>query len=177
MATWKNIITGKTYDKYENAIDDYEKNPEYLDKYIDEVIEEIKDEKITALFIAPNEKPKVIEIENELEKFQELVDGYIECIDYDTVTIICNEEGKINSLPLNRALYDREGSPYEIIAGNMVLVSTTQMGANFDSLTQGQIELYKREFESSEQFFMIDGQLCVLREYDFENSYDDYDER
>ena len=58
----------------------------------------------------------------------------------------------------------------------MVLVSTTPMG-NFDSLTQGQIELYKREFESSEQFFMIDGQLCIVRESDMINSYDDYDER
>ena len=176
MATWKNIITEKTYDKYENAIDDYEKNPEYLDKYIDEVIEEIKDEKITALFIAPNEKPKVIEIENELEKYQELVNGYIECINYDYATIICNSEGKLNNLSLNRALYDKEGTLYEIIAGNMVLVSTTPMG-NFDGLTPELIELYKREFEFPEQFFMLDGQLCVLREYDFENSYDDYDER
>lgn len=176
MATWKDVISGKVYTEYEAAVDDYKKNPNYEDKYIDEVLEETKSPKITALFIAPNDRPKVIEIENELEKFQELVKGYIECINYDTVTIICNEEGKINSLPLNRALYDREGYTYEIIAGNMVLVSTTPMG-NFDSLTPGQIELYKREFESTEQFFMIDGQLCVIREADMINSYDDYDER
>ena len=176
MAQWKDIISGKIYNEYETAVDAYEKNPNYIDKCINEVIEEIKSEKITALFIAPNEKPKVIETENELEKYQELVNGYIQCLDYGSVTIICNEEGKINHLPLNRALYDREGSLYEIIAGNMVLVSTTPMG-NFDSLTQGQIELYKREFESSEQFFMIDGQLCIVRESDMINSYDDYDER
>ena len=51
--------------------------------------------------------PKLIEIEDTLEAMQSLVEGDIE--EYmpfeDEVAIICNEEGKMNGLPLNRAVY------------------------------------------------------------------------
>lgn len=52
----------------------------------------------------------MIEIEDTLEAMQSIVDGDIE--EYmpfsDEVAIICNEEGKVNGLPLNRAIYDSD---------------------------------------------------------------------
>ena len=64
-------------------------------------------EKINVLLIEPGKYPKQIEIEDTLEAMQETVGGYIE--EYmpfdDEVAIVCNEEGKMNGLPLNRAVY------------------------------------------------------------------------
>lgn len=63
--------------------------------------------KITVLLVEPNKYPKFIEIEDSLEAMQRAVGGDIE--EYmpfsDEVAIICNEEGKINGEPYNRAIY------------------------------------------------------------------------
>lgn len=62
---------------------------------------------LSVLLVEPEKYPKMIEIEDTLEAMQHLVGGDIE--EYmpfeDDVAIICNEEGKINGLPLNRAIY------------------------------------------------------------------------
>lgn len=64
-------------------------------------------DKISVLFIQPNKYPKIIEIDDSLEAMQKVVGGNIE--EYmpfeDEVAIICNEEGRVMGLPLNRAIY------------------------------------------------------------------------
>ena len=64
-------------------------------------------EKISVILIEPDTYPKVIEIEDTLEAMQETVGGYIEehMPFADDVAIICNEEGKMNGMQLNRAIY------------------------------------------------------------------------
>ena len=63
--------------------------------------------KISVLLVEPNKYPKMIEIDDTLEAMQEVVGGDIE--EYmpfeDEVAIICNEEGKVNGLAPNRAVY------------------------------------------------------------------------
>ena len=63
--------------------------------------------KISVLLVEPNKYPKMIEIDDTLEAMQEVVGGDIE--EYmpfeDEVAIICNEEGKVNGLTPNRAVY------------------------------------------------------------------------
>jgi len=65
-------------------------------------------ETISVLLVQPGQYPKMVEIENNLESMQKVVGGDIE--EYmpfsDEVAIICNEEGKVNGLPLNRAVYN-----------------------------------------------------------------------
>ena len=60
---------------------------------------------IKGLLVKPYELPKEIEIEDTLENLQGLVEGNIECVylqnDSDVV-LVCNDEGKINNMPLNR---------------------------------------------------------------------------
>ena len=64
-------------------------------------------EKISVILVEPGRYPKLIEIEDTLEAMQSLVEGDIE--EYmpfdDEAAIICNEEGKVNGLPPNRAVY------------------------------------------------------------------------
>ena len=45
------------------------------------------------------------EIDSDLESLQHEVGGYIEAMypDEDPVALVCNEEGKLEGLPLNRA--------------------------------------------------------------------------
>ena len=66
------------------------------------------DNQIRVLLVQPGKYPKEIKIDGSLESMQSVVGGDIE--EYmpfdDEVAIICNEEGKLLGLPLNRAIYD-----------------------------------------------------------------------
>ena len=80
-------------------------------------------EKIRVLLFKPGEYGRVIEIDDTLEGMQQAVGGWIE--EYmpfeDEVAIVCNEEGKIQGLPLSRAIYDDEGQLLDIIAGDFFI--------------------------------------------------------
>lgn len=63
--------------------------------------------RISVLLVEPDRYPRMIEIDDTLEAMQAVVGGDIE--EYmpfeDEVAIICNEEGKVNGLTPNRAVY------------------------------------------------------------------------
>ena len=80
------------------------------------------------LVVEPGKRPIVKEIETGLEPLQKAVGGLIEAV-YpfeEPVAIVCNEEGKLLELPLNRALLDENGSIYDIIAGTFLVVGLTE---------------------------------------------------
>ncbi|MBQ2972389.1 MAG: DUF3846 domain-containing protein [Ruminococcus sp.] len=115
------------------------------------------------LLVEPEKKPRVVEIDDTLEALQELVGGYIEAI-YpfeDEVALICNEEGKITGLPLNRALYSYEGEMYEIIAGNFFIIGAPEDSEDFTSLTEEQIEKYTEYFKVIEVYTQTQFGLVV----------------
>ncbi len=64
-------------------------------------------EKIRVLLVEPGKYPRMIEMDDTLEAMQKTVGGDIE--EYmpfeDEVAIVCNEEGKMTGLELNRAIY------------------------------------------------------------------------
>ena len=103
-------------------------------------------DKIRCLLVEPYELPREIEINNTLEAKQELVGGYIECTylpnDSDVV-IICNEEGKINGMKLNRYI------GHDIIAGPFLIVGDDYENGDFKSLTDEQILKYKMKFDKN----------------------------
>ena len=95
-----------------------------------------EDNKITVLVVPPLKDPYIKEIDTGLESLQKEVGGNIE-VTYpfdDNVGIICNEEGKINGMELNRALYDDNGKMYDIIAGTFLVAGLGD--ENFISLTK-----------------------------------------
>lgn len=98
---------------------------------------------IDVLIVEPNKLPYESTIENTLEAKQEIVGGLIECTgimsDYE-VSIICNEEGKILGLPLNRDI------GHDIIAGTFIIVGNDDSTGEFISLTDEQKEKYKNIF-------------------------------
>ncbi len=91
------------------------------------------------LLVQPNAYPKKISVGTELEDLQAMVGGDIE-VTYpfeDEVAIILNESGKINGLPLNRAIYTEDGDMQDIYAGDFLVVGLTE--DDFGSLTSEQI--------------------------------------
>lgn len=113
------------------------------------------------LLVKPEMHPQLVEIENELEVLQKIVGGLIQAV-YpfeDEVCLICNDEGKLLNLQMNRALYDN-GSVYDVIAGDFLVVG---MGVeDFCSLTDEQIERYEKRFHQPEMFLRIGQQIVVF---------------
>lgn len=107
----------------------------------------MKAEKIKVLALLPTELPKEIELDNTLEAMQKFVGGLIECITLsDTgsaVTLVCNDEGKLLGLPLNRPLWDRA----DVLAGPGFLAGCDNEG-NLTSLPQSTMDFYKEKFRA-----------------------------
>lgn len=99
--------------------------------------------KLKALLVEENKLPKVIEIENTLSSLQEVVKGYIEYTymnGIEDVTIICNEEGKINGMGPNRDIGN------DIVFGPFLIVGDDpNIGENL-SLTDDQINKFMEMF-------------------------------
>lgn len=93
-------------------------------------------------------QPMVKEIDGSLKSMQEVVGGYIQAIYpwMEEVALVCNEEGKINGMALNRPLLDDRGQLVDIIAGTFFICSAPVDGESFQSLTDDQIEWYSRLF-------------------------------
>lgn len=100
---------------------------------------------IRALYVKPYEEPKCVVIEDTLDSMQYLVGGYIQATrplnHDDTAVIICNEEGKLLHLPLNRPLFHR-GEAYDIIRGNFLVVDSPVGSDGFESLSDEQVTKY-----------------------------------
>ncbi len=111
---------------------------------------------ISVLLIEPGKYPKIIDMEDSLEAMQKAVGGYIELLHLDDeVSIICNEEGKICGLPLNRAIYADQDKKemIEIIAGTFFVAYTPPDSGEIESLPKELSDKYKELFKYPEQFF------------------------
>lgn len=122
----------------------------------DEIWEEIKvTGRIPVLLVDQLEEPYFTSVRNNLHEYQRIVKGNIEiisCPDVNGIDIICNEEGKIMSLPLNRSLTDNH-EVYDIVAGTMILA-----GNNTEGETIG---LTEEQLVSGYNYFMLP-QIFVL---------------
>lgn len=105
------------------------------------------------VLVQPDKLAEIAEIEAGLAGMQKVVGGYIEdyCPFEDTVSIICNEEGKLCGLPLNRAIKAKNGEIVEIIAGTFFVCDNGE--ENFESLSEEHQKKYLEIFQYPEHFF------------------------
>ena len=116
------------------------------------------------LVIEPGKVPEEREIGGSLEDMQQLVGGYIQVI-YpfpEEVALVCHDEGKLQGLPLNRALRDSRGEIYDIISGTFFLCAAPADSEHFESLTEEQVKKYSALFHSPETFLNRGGQIICL---------------
>ena len=99
---------------------------------------------MNVLLVKPCELPKEITINNTLKDKQNCVEGLIEYYRsslYEDVIFICNEEGKINGMEPNRDV------KHDILFGPFLIVGDEPELGEDRSLTQEQIEKYKKIFD------------------------------
>ncbi len=132
-------------------------------------VRKLTDSKIISVVIAePGKRARAAYIDSSLEGMQRIVGGYIQAI-YpfeEEVCIVCNEEGKMDGLPLNRALRDKSGEIFDIIAGTFFICGCG--GENFSGLTDEQIKRYTQMYEYPERFINLGGKIHAVRIHDRE---------
>ena len=106
--------------------------------------------------------PFVKEIDPDLESLQSEVEGTVQAIyPYaDPVAILCNDDGKLLGMELNRALRDDDGEIYDAIAGPFLIVGLGD--EDFTSLSDDLIEKYRDIFAQPEVFIRTNSGLLVM---------------
>ena len=118
-------------------------------------------EKLKVLMVEPQKVPYTAEIPAGLKGLQMAVGGFIEAVyPYeDPVALICNEEGKLMGLDLNRALRDEDGHIYDVLAGPFMVVGLSE--EDFASLPDDLMQKFEQKFHTPEEFFQIGNRLVV----------------
>lgn len=119
-------------------------------------------EKMTVLVVEPRKEPYVKEIDPGLHALQAEVGGDIGAA-YpfsDPVALVCNDEGKLIGLDLNRGLRDENGEIYDIMAGTFLVVGLGE--EDFTSLSPELVQKYTEHFRQPEQFISLGGQIIAV---------------
>lgn len=104
-----------------------------------------KIEKLKILLKRVGRESELAEVENTLEAKQKLVNGLIEVVPLEQdedLLIVCNEEGKLLSLPPN-TLFD-----FDYIAGDYFIVGDDYENGDFKSITEEQFNKIKPFIDS-----------------------------
>ena len=120
-------------------------------------------EKMTVLVVEPRKEPYLKEIDPGLHSLQAEVGGDI-AASYpfsDPVGLVCNDEGKLIGLELNRGLRDEDGNLYDIMAGTFLVVGLGE--EDFTSLPPELAQKYMEHFKQPEQFINLNGQIIALQ--------------
>ena len=97
-------------------------------------------------------------VPNELESFQRIVGGYIECVDLGHgICLICDEEGKLKGRPVNpyatfyaQNAYRQTGRMFrDVIVGDVAFVGYDG-GEEFTQLTPEQAKWMRQMFDEAE---------------------------
>ena len=117
---------------------------------------------MNVLMVEPGKVPYETEIEDGLPGMQKAVGCYIQAVyPYDEpVALICNEEGKLDGLPLNRALRDDDGDIYDIVAGNFFIAGLGD--EDFTDLSHELAEKFAEQFKHPEVFARQNGRIVVI---------------
>ena len=115
--------------------------------------------------VEPERSPYEVELENSLGAMQRRVGGTIEAV-YEPggrdAALICNDEGKLLGLPLNRALRDGDGDIYDIVAGTFFICGAPPDSESFASLADEQMDYWMERFAKPEFFVRVNGKvICV----------------
>ena len=120
---------------------------------------------IRVLLVHPGKYAEEGRLGSDLKSMQDFVGGSIEGF-YpfeEADCIVCNDEGKVNGMSPNRAVYDDQGDIADIVCGSFFVADCSD--SNFGSLSDDQMEKYKKLFLKPERFYRIGTQI-VARKYD-----------
>ena len=140
--------------------------------YFEEFEERESQKGMTVIACLPGKTAQVIEIDGSLEGMQKFVGGFIEPV-YPfsaPVAIVCNEEGKINRMELNRALYTEDGTMFDIVAGPMFICGLGE--EDFTSIQGEMLEKYMEKFKHPEVFVKIGNDILAMKVPENQNQHE-----
>ena len=116
-------------------------------------------EKIHVVMVEPGRLAREMDIGTDLYDLQQAVGGgFIEPVYWwPGVCAVVNDEGKLNGMLPNRALYDDDGRVEDIIFGPFFICDCST--ENFKSLSEEQVKHFKEMFYKPERFCMIGGEI------------------
>ena len=118
--------------------------------------------RLDVLLVEPDRFPRMATIGSDLRSLQKAVGGDIEAIyPYDDpIAIVCNEEGKLNGDPLNRAIRDEDGDIVDIVAGTFFVCGIGE--EDFASLPKEMQEKYAEKFHRPERFLKMGSRVMAI---------------
>ena len=116
---------------------------------------------MNVLMVEPGKAPYETQIGDDLRSMQAEVGGYSQAV-YpfeQPVALVCCESGKLDDLPLNRALRDADGDVYDIVAGKFFIVGLGQ--SDFTDLPHELAEQFAEQFRQPEIFMHVDDKIVA----------------
>lgn len=110
-------------------------------------------ERMKVLLVEPMEKPRVVEIDHDLDTMQKLVGGDIACTypwEEDLVGLVHCDDAIALGYPLNRMLKDEDGNIYDVVPGAFFICGLTS--DSFGSLSDTLAEKYTEMFRFPEMY-------------------------
>lgn len=108
-------------------------------------------------------KGALVDIDNTLEAKQKYVDGLIQVLCVNDIDIICNDEGKLMGLPVNRVLLDEKNNMLDIFVGNILCCRHNDDG-DFTDINSDDIETIERMLKPCEVFPHLGAVVLVTSE-------------
>ena len=113
----------------------------------------IMEKEVTAMLLRPGKEAELIRIRPSFRKIEELVGG---TADFTwpfngRLCVVVNDPGKLDGLPLNRALRDRGGRIVDIYAGDIVILACGKKDG-FDDLSPDEVRELTERFGRPERF-------------------------
>ena len=116
---------------------------------------------MNVLMVEPGKAPYETQIGDDLQSMQAVVGGYIQAV-YpfeQPVALVCNEYGKRDGLPFNRALRDSDGDVYDIVAGNFFIAGLGK--SEFTDLPHELAEQFAERFRQPEMFLRMGDKIVA----------------
>lgn len=120
-------------------------------------------EKLRVLVVEPRKVPYAKDILAGQEGLSQEVKGPI-AAKYpfeDMVALVYNDEAKETGQPLNRALYNAQGQPCDVIPGTFLVVGLGE--ESFTSLPEDLMDKYAQQFQTVEVFAQVDGRTLMFK--------------
>ena len=111
--------------------------------------------------VEPGKAPYEMQISSDLQSMQALVGGHLEAV-YpfeQPVALVCNEYGKRDGLPFNRALRDSDGDIYDIVAGNFFIAGLGE--SELTDLPHELAEQFAEQFRQPEMFLRMGDKIVA----------------
>ena len=116
---------------------------------------------MNVLMVEPDKAPYEMQIGGDLQSMQTLVGGHLEAVyPFDQpVALVCNEHGKRDGLPFNRALRDSDGDIYDIVAGKFFIAGLGK--SELTDLPHELAEQFAEQFRQPEMFLRMGDKIVA----------------